>query len=232
MPWEYLVAAVALYLVGAFPTGYIAGRLLRGVDVRDYGSGATGAANVLRILGRGPFLTVLVIDILKGWIPVLLVWFVAHEVMGMGVNESHNLQVVGGIAAVVGHVFPVYIGFRGGRGVATAFGVYAALAVPVAFGLLPIAIFIVLAFRYMSLMSIVTVPLGAVALLALALASVEPYSKALFGLMASVLVLLRHLGNIHRLLKGTEPKLGEGAQRALPRVNGRSGRRSGRPLPG
>ncbi len=229
MPWEYAVTAVVLYLVGALPTGYIAGRWLRGVDVRDYGSGATGATNILRTLGRGPFLVVLVIDILKGWIPVLLVWFVTHEVMGMTVNESHNLQVVGGIAAVIGHDFPLYIGFKGGRGVATVLGVYAALAVPVAFGLVPIGIFILLAFRYMSLMSVITVPLGAVALLALALAGIEPHSKAVFGLAASALVLLRHWDNILRLLRGTEPKLGEAAEghASQGRVQGRSRRSSG-----
>lgn len=209
MPWEYAVTAIVLYLVGSFPTGYLAGRLLRGIDVRDYGSGVTGATNVFRTLGRGPFLAVLLVDVLKGWIPVLLIWYI---------TESHNLQVVGGIAAVIGHDFPLYIGFRGGRGVATAFGVYAALAVPVAFALLSIAIFIVLAFRYMSLMSIVTVPLGAMALLGLALAGQEPYAKAFFGLMASALVLLRHTDNIRRLIRGTEPKLAAGEERRVPAV--------------
>ncbi len=219
MAWEYPLVAIILYLVGSFPTGYIAGQLLKGIDVRDYGSGASGATNVLRVLGRRPFVPVLLIDILKGWIPVLLVWYIAHEVQGLSANESHNLQVVGGIAAIVGHDFPLYIGFRGGRGVATAFGVFAALAVPVAFGVLPIAIFILMAFRYMSLMSIISIPLGALALLGLSLAGQEPYVKAIFGLTASVLVLLRHLPNIQRLLQGTEPKPGEGGQRrALPKA--------------
>ena len=157
----------------------------------------------------------LAIDALKGWIPVLLVWYLAHEVMGMSANESHNLQIVGGACVIIGHDFPVYIGFRGGRGVITSIGVYAALAVPVAFGLVPIAIFILLAFRYMSLVSLITVPLGAVVLLALAVAGMEPYAKAVFGLMASVLVLLRHWENILRLLRGTEPKLGEGGGRRV-----------------
>jgi glycerol-3-phosphate acyltransferase PlsY len=213
VPWEYLVVAIVLYLVGSFPTGYIAGRLLGGIDVRNFGSGASGATNVLRVLGRRPFLAVLPIDILKGWLPVLLVWYIAHEIQGLSANESHNLQAVGGIAAIIGHDFPIYIGFRGGRGVATAFGVYAALAVPVAFGILPIAIFILLAFRYMSLMSITAVPLGAIALLGLSAVGQEPYVKTIFGLVATVLVLARHIPNIQRLLQGTEPKLGEGGQR-------------------
>jgi len=217
MFWGYIAAAVTLYLVGSFPTGYVVARLKKGIDLRDFGSGATGATNVLRLLGKGPFLFVLVVDALKGWIPTLLVWYVSQKV-GLSTNESHNLQVVGGVAAIIGHDFPIYIGFRGGRGVMTAMGVYAALAVPVAFGLVPIAVFILLTFRYMSLMSIVTVPLGALVLLSLALAGLEPYSKAVLGAIASTLVVSRHLGNIKRLLAGTEPKLGQGGEaRAAPK---------------
>ncbi|MFQ6019442.1 MAG: glycerol-3-phosphate 1-O-acyltransferase PlsY [Dehalococcoidia bacterium] len=218
MLWGYVITAVVLYLVGAVPTGYIAGRLLKGIDVRDFGSGATGATNVLRTLGRVPFFAVLVLDTLKGWIPVLLIWYVSQSYFDLSENQSHNLQVVGGICAVIGHDFPIYLGFRGGRGVATAFGVYAALAVPVAFGLLPIAIFIILAFRYMSLMSIVTVPLAALVLLGLAVFGLEPYSKAIYGGLASALVLVRHFDNIRRLIKGTEPKLGEGSRRVASKA--------------
>jgi glycerol-3-phosphate acyltransferase PlsY len=208
--WELAVSGIVGYLVGAVPFGYILGRLLKGVDVRQYGSGATGATNVLRVLGPKAFLATLVLDSLKGWIPVLLAWHITHD---------HTAQVVMGICAIVGHDFPVYIGFRGGRGVATAFGVYAALLFPLAAGLTALGLFIVLAFRYMSLMSIITVPLGAVVLLALGLAEVSmpgvgevPESYAVFGLVASALVLLRHTGNIRRLLAGTEPKIGEGGR--------------------
>lgn len=214
MLWGYIVTAAALYLVGSFPTGYIVGRIHRGVDIRDYGSGATGATNVLRTLGTGPFLFVLIVDTLKGWIPVLLIWYVSQQA-GLSVAESHNLQVAGGIGAVIGHDFPIYIRFRGGRGVMTAMGVYAALASPVAFGLVPIGILILLAFRYMSLMSIITVPLGSLVLLALAVAGLEPYAKAIFGAAASALVISRHHGNIRRLLTGTEPKLGQGGERRV-----------------
>jgi len=199
--WEYVAAATVCYLVGSFPTGFLVGRWLRGIDVRDYGSGATGATNILRTLGARAFLFVLLADVLKGWIPVLLVWYL---------TESHNVQVAAGIAVILGHDFPVFIGFRGGRGVATAMGVYAALTVPMAFALVPIAIFVLLAFRYMSVMSLVTIPLGGAVLLALAVADLEPYSKAVFGLVASALIVLRHRENIGRLIRGTEPKLGEG----------------------
>ena len=151
-----------------------------------------------------PFVAVLLADALKGYIPVLVTWIAF---------ESHDLQVASGLAAVLGHDFPVYIGFRGGRGVATSFGVYAALALPVSVSLLAVGLFIVLTFRYMSLMSIVTVPLGALALLVLVPLGVDhdyTYTKAVFGAFATALVLIR----------GTEPKLGEGGERRRPAPSG------------
>jgi glycerol-3-phosphate acyltransferase PlsY len=204
---EFAAVIAVSYLVGSIPFGYIAGRVLKGIDVRDFGSGATGATNVMRTLGRGPFALVLAADALKGYGPVLVTWFLF---------ESHDLQVASGLAAVLGHDFPLYIGFRGGRGVATSFGVFAALALPVWVILLAAGLFIILTFRYMSLMSIVTVPLGALALLVLAVVEGGDhytYSKAVFGAFATALVLLRHGGNIRRLVQGTEPKVGEGGGR-------------------
>src|SRR3990170_334984 len=213
---EFAAVIAISYLVGSIPSGYIAGRLLKGIDVRDYGSGATGATNVMRTLGRGAFAVVLLADALKGYIPVLVTWFAF---------ESHDLQVASGLAAVVGHDFPLYIGFRGGRGVATSFGVYAALAFPVSVSLVAVALFIVLTFRYMSLMSMVTVPLGALVLLLLAVfqgGDHYTYSKTVFGAFATALVLVRHAGNIKRLIQGTEPKLGEGGERRKAAPTGRS----------
>ncbi len=204
---EFAAVIAVSYLVGSIPYGYIAARVLKGIDVRDFGSGATGATNVMRTLGRGPFALVLAADALKGYGPVLVTWFLF---------ESHDLQVASGLAAVLGHDFPLYIGFRGGRGVATSFGVFAALALPVWVILLAVGLFIILTFRYMSLMSIITVPLGALALLVLAVVEGGDhytYSKAVFGAFATALVLLRHGGNIRRLVQGKEPKVGEGGGR-------------------
>ncbi len=205
-PIELAFVVVASYLIGAIPTGYIAGRLVRGIDIREHGSGVIGATNVLRVLGRGPFVAVMVADALKGYLPVLVTWYLFH---------THDLQVASGIAAVLGHDYPVYIGFRGGRGVATSFGVYAALALPLAVGLVAVGVFIVLALRYMSVMSMVTVPLGALVLLLLAVFHVNDdftYTKTLFGAFATAFVLLTHLPNIRRLIRGTEPRIGEGAK--------------------
>jgi glycerol-3-phosphate acyltransferase PlsY len=200
--WELIVVVVVSYLIGAIPMGYLAGRLLKGVDIRDYGSGSMGATNVYRVLGRGPFLAVMVLDALKGYATVLAVWYIFG---------THDLQVAAGIAAVLGHDFPVYIGFRGGRGVATSFGVYAALALPLAVGLVAVGLFILIALRYMSVVSIVTVPLGALVLLLLAVFHVDDdftYTKTIFGAFATAFVLITHAGNIKRLITKTEPKFG------------------------
>jgi glycerol-3-phosphate acyltransferase PlsY len=120
------------------------------------------------------------------------------------------MQVAAGIAAVLGHDFPVYIGFRGGRGVAVSFGVYAALAMPLAVAMIAVGIFIVLGLRYMSVMSMVTVPAGAGVLLLLALLNVGgdfTYTKAIFGAFATFFVILTHIPNIKRLIRGTEPRI-------------------------
>jgi glycerol-3-phosphate acyltransferase PlsY len=192
--------------------GYLAGRIWRGIDIRDYGSGNIGATNVLRVMGRGPFIAVLIADALQGYLPTLVTWFVFQD---RELTTVHGLQVAAGIAAVIGHDFPVYIRFRGGRGVATSFGVYAALAMPLAIGLVAVGLFIVLALRYMSVMSLITVPLGALVLLVLALVpggDVYTWTKVIFGVFATAIVFATHIPNIRRLIQGTEPKIGEGGE--------------------
>jgi glycerol-3-phosphate acyltransferase PlsY len=211
--WEMAIVVSASYLIGAIPMGYLAARIWRGIDIRDYGSGTIGATNVLRVMGRGPFILVMIADALKGYVPTLVTWYVFQ---GEGRETAHALQVAAGIAAVIGHDFPVYIGFRGGRGVATSFGVYAALAMPLAVGLVAVGLFIVLALRYMSVMSLVTVPLGALVLFILALVpggDVYTWTKVVFGVFATALVFGTHIPNIRRLIRGTEPKIGEGGER-------------------
>jgi len=217
MIWQYVVVAVAGYLMGAIPSGWLVGKLTRGIDIRDYGSGVTGTANVLRTLGLGPALLVLAADILKVYVTVLATWYIFEPYEGA--NTAHNLQAVAGVAAIVGHDWPVYLGFRGGKGVAATYGAFAAmlffpLSVP---GLLAAAVAIVLTFRYMSLMSVTTVLMGGVVFLGLALAGVVPYAFAIFGGVASALVLFQHRENIRRLVAGTEPKIGRGGQRRLQR---------------
>ncbi len=198
---ELAAVVTVSYLIGSIPVGYLTARFMRGIDIRDQGSGMIGATNVLRVLGRGPFVVVMMLDAAKGYIPTIATWYIFG---------AHDLQVAAGISAVLGHDFPVFIHFRGGRGVATSFGVYAALALPLAVGMFALAVFIVLALRYMSVMSMVTVPLGALVLLVLAIVGAGEdftYTKAIFGAFATFFVVVTHIPNIRRLIKGTEPKI-------------------------
>ena len=199
--FELAAVVTASYLIGAIPVGYLTARIMRGIDIRDHGSHMIGATNVLRVLGRGPFIVVMVLDAAKGYAPTLITWYIFG---------THDMQVAAGIAAVLGHDFPVYIRFRGGRGVATSFGVYAALALPLAVGMFAVGVFIVLALRYMSVMSMVTVPGGALVLLVFALAGAGDdftYTKTIFGAFATFFVVVTHIPNIRRLIRGTEPKI-------------------------
>ena len=214
MVWQYALAIGVGYLAGSIPFGWIAGKATRGIDVRDFGSGATGATNVLRTLGVKSFLLVLVADALKGYIPVLAMWYIAEPHVGS--DTAHGLQVAAGVAAIIGHDWPLYIGWRGGKGVATSYGAMAGLLFPLSLGLVVLAILIVLTFRYMSLMSVTTIPVGSAILVALALADRAPLAYATFGLLATLLVLFRHRENIRRLLAGKEPKIGRG-ERQRPR---------------
>jgi len=208
MVWQYALAIGVGYFIGSIPFGWIAGKVMRDIDVRDYGSGATGATNVLRTLGMRPFLLVLVADALKGYLPVIATWYIAEPHVGS--DTAHGLQVAAGVAAIAGHDWPLYIGWRGGKGVATSYGALAALLFPLSLGLVVLAILIVLTFRYMSLMSVTTIPVGSAILVGLAVADRVPLAYALFGLLATVLVLFRHRDNIQRLLVGKEPKIGQG----------------------
>lgn len=200
---ELVAVVIVSYLIGAIPVGYLMVRVAKGTDIRKEGSGVIGATNVYRVLGTKAFVACMVLDAAKGYIPTIAAWYIFH---------AHDMQVAAGIAAVLGHDFPIYIGFRGGRGVSTSFGVYAALALPLAVGMVAVGIFIVLAVRYMSVMSMVTVPAGAAVLLLLAVFQVGDdftYTKAIFGAFATFFVILTHIPNIKRLIRGTEPKIGD-----------------------
>jgi glycerol-3-phosphate acyltransferase PlsY len=202
--FELAAVVIVSYLVGAIPVGYMLTKVIRGIDIREHGSGVIGATNVLRVLGHRWFVVVLLLDAAKGYVPAMVAWYIFG---------THDMQVAAGIAAVLGHDFPVYIGFRGGRGVATSFGVYAAMALPLAVGMVAVGIFIVLALRYMSVMSMVTVPGGALVLLLLAVFRADDdftYTKTIFGAFATLFVILTHIPNIRRLIRGTEPKIGTG----------------------
>lgn len=202
---ELPIAALLGYLIGAVPSGVMIGRL-RGVDPRAAGSGRTGTTNALRTLGPVFAAVVLLLDLGKGVLAVLAATWLARELDAAAAWPA----ALAGVAAVVGHVRSVFIGFGGGRGVATGGGAMIGLA-PLALVLaIPLFILIVWRTRYVSLGSIgaaVTLPLGAAILYALDRANVEVVVAAS---LIGVVVVLAHGDNIERLRAGTERKLGHG----------------------
>jgi glycerol-3-phosphate acyltransferase PlsY len=204
MWWAFLVIALIGYLLGSVPVGLIAGRLVRGVDIRDYGSGKTGFTNALRIIGLRASLPVLVGDVAKGALTVVIARLL---------SDNAYVQTVGGLAVVVGHDWPVFAGFRGGRGVSTFFGVLLGMNPLVALVLAPVGVAIAVVTRYMSVMSISSAVLAACVLIGLAAADVLPVAYAVYASLAGALVVVLHRENIQRLLAGTEPKIGRGGGR-------------------
>jgi glycerol-3-phosphate acyltransferase PlsY len=206
-----MLGAVAVlllgYVAGSVQPGIIVGRLVRGVDIREYGSGKTGFTNTLRTLGLVPALVVVFGDIAKGAVPVL----VGHYVAG-----SDLAAALGGVGAVVGHTWPMFAGFRGGRGVATSFGAFLAMAPLPAAAAIITGLVILAITRYVSLMSMLGVALGLGVMVWLVMAGRMPAEYLVFGVIVTLSVELNHLSNLRRLLSGTEPKLGQGGAPRAP----------------
>lgn len=201
---SWLLNGAIGYLLGSIPSGVLVGRVATGRDVREYGSGKTGFTNTLRSAGIGAALIVVAADIAKGALPVLIGRFVFDDPWAVA---------VGAVAAVAGHNWPLFAGFRGGRGVATSFGAFVAMAPPAALGVLVLGMALLAATRYVSLTSMAATAAGFLAILALVLADQLPAPYLLFAVAAGAAVELSHLGNARRLLAGTEPKLGHGGAR-------------------
>lgn len=216
-----LLAAIVSYLWGSLPSGYWMGKILRGkdFDIRDYGSHKTGATNVLRTLGKVPALIVFLVDISKGIGPALLATYVpAFYGGGWGIT-------VAGIAALLGHCYPVFIGFKGGRGVLTGAGAMLIVS-PLTFLIAAITTFGTIGiWRYVSLGSIVgsatTIVCGIafyiVGRLSPGFIASLSLPQMLFMVIVPALVIFFHADNINRLLSGKERKIGQ--KEALPVTN-------------
>lgn len=191
-----ILVAVLSYLVGSVPTGYLLVRWTGRKDVRQFGSRSTGATNVLRVGGLKAALPVAAIDVLKGFLPAFLV---------LRFTGDPVFAALCAFLSVVGHCFPMWIGFRGGKGVATSLGAYAAIAwLPCALAVVAFGLVAGLT-RRVSLGSIIGSLMVPVAVLAFG----GPTGVFAWSLAISALIVLQHRGNIGRLLKGTERKLGE-----------------------
>lgn len=188
---------VSAYLIGSFPSGYLIFRLKENQDIRRYGSQSIGATNVLRLRGWRSALPVAAVDILKSALPV---WLALRSF-----PADHRIAFGVAFMAVLGHCFPVYIRFRGGKGVATAIGAYAVLAAGPLVASLVVFVVVVAATRYVSLGSLLAMlSFPVTVFLRLGDRGLVLLSLAIFALIA-----LRHAGNIKRLIKGEERKLGQ-----------------------
>lgn len=198
------------YLSGSIPFGLLLARWLKGIDIREHGSKNIGATNVGRVCGKQWFFVVLILDALKGLIPTLGVRFLAQQ-QGWSVSGEH-LSVLAGVAAIIGHMFPVWLGFHGGKGVATALGVVACLAPVGTLVAFTSFLVMVMIFRMISLGSLTAaVAFAATQMLVLKeeAFSSEGWPLGLFSIGIPLLVIIQHRSNIRRLLAGTENKLGQ-----------------------
>jgi len=198
---DVILAAVA-YLIGSIPTSVWIGRRFYNVDVRDHGSGNSGATNSLRILGKKAGAIVLLIDMLKGWLAVGIVYFSSYP---SGSPQRIHLEVALGCMAIIGHIFPIYVGFKGGKGIATGMGIVLAFSPLVALFCLLVFILVFIAFHYVSLasmMAAVTFPLW------MTLTHRMHYKWVVaFSIFLPLLILFTHRKNIARLLHRQESKI-------------------------
>lgn len=202
MPLSIAVSIICSYLLGAIPTGYLAGRILKGIDIRQHGSKNMGATNVMRTLGKGPGIAVLLIDILKGILPLV----VFANVFGL---DQPLVLVAIGVMSVIGHNWTVFLGFKGGKGVATSLGVLIGLAIEIA-GIRPVLgltiavwLLVFLPSGYVSLASMT----AGVALPVLMVYFNAPFALKVMSIVLCIFIVLRHRANLARLAIGQENKV-------------------------
>lgn len=202
----YLISGAAGYLLGSCPNGLLISRA-RGVDIRKHGSGNIGATNVLRVMGKKWGYAVFFLDALKGLLAVVIAWRLAAP--SVQITHKEIVEILAGLACILGHTFPVWLRFRGGKGVATSAGVILGLMPTAMFSVLGIWLLMFYATRYVSLASIFAaafLPLFVALYLHLNLlrgATLLPFSILIAGV-----VIWRHRSNMRSLLQGTEHRFG------------------------
>jgi len=199
---ENILALVLAYLIGSIPTAVWIGQLFYKIDVREYGSGNAGATNTFRVLGKKAGIPVLLFDVVKGVIAVLLAYVFSTELPESA--RFVNFQLALGVSAVIGHVFPVYVGFRGGKGIATLLGIMIAIHYQAASMALLVFLVVFLVTRYVSLGSMsaaISFPFIVIVVFKSAIPSL-----IIFSLFISIMVLITHQKNIERLIRKEESK--------------------------
>ena len=200
---EFAAVVIGSYLIGSIPCGLILGKL-RGVDVREYGSGKTGTTNVLRTIGKKAAAVALVCDLLKGVIAIIL----ARYVLGSPVGE-----MAAGFAAVAGHDWSIFIKFKGGRGVTTSLGGLLVMVPLAGVGSIAVFVLVIALSRYASLGSIVGALAGVAIMVALTALDQAPWEYLVYTGVVVALIVFQHRDNIGRLLSGSENKLGQKGER-------------------
>lgn len=198
-----LAAGAAAYLLGSIPSAVWAGRLFHGIDVREHGSGNAGATNVIRVLGWKTGVPVLIFDLAKGFLAAMLpkLFSLAPD----GSAALVNLQIFTGLMAIIGHVFPVFAGFRGGKGVAAMFGILLAIHPPVTLACLGVFLII---FLITGIVSVSSISAGiSFPVFLLTLFDTPSLFLKIFSFIVAFALILTHRKNIRRLLNGEEPKL-------------------------
>lgn len=204
---------ILAYILGSFPTGYLVGKILKGIDIREMGSGSTGATNVLRTLGKGPGIFVLFIDCLKGVLAIFLTYPLFNFTTSQNLLPAAvNLElwqpwivIFLGSAAILGHSKSIFLGFTGGKSVATSLGILLAMCWPVGLATLGVFLLVIAVSRIVSLSSIT----GAIAVSLFMVLFQQPSAYLLFTITGGLYVIFRHKSNIARILAGTEPKIGQ-----------------------
>ena len=219
--WTASVAGLAVaYLFGSMPTGYLAGKLLKGIDIREHGSKSTGATNVLRTVGRWPALVVLLVDVLKGAAAIVFArwyypWvFTMPSVTPPTAPDPQTFLpwavCLCGLAALLGHGRSIWLNLTGGKSAATGLGVLLAMSWPVGLGAATVFAVVLGIFRIVSLGSM----LAALAAIALVCGLEQPLPYRLLVIAGGIYVIVRHRTNIRRLVAGTEPRLGQASPEA------------------
>jgi len=205
---EHILFLIIAYLLGSFPSAVWVGKTFYNKDVREFGSGNAGATNTFRVLGKKAGIPVLLMDIFKGWFSVNLIYFVSdgcNPFLEVVSSYQFEVQLAFGIAAVIGHLFPIYTGFRGGKGIATLLGLLIGLSYPAALAAILVFVLVFIISKYVSLGSILAslaFPIVVFFLLN------EPNSSLkIFSIFVPILTLITHQKNIERLIRGEENKV-------------------------
>ena len=205
---ELLIVIIASYLIGSIPTSIIISRLFWGIDIREHGSGNAGGTNVVRVLGWKPGVFVMLFDAFKGFAAALWIARLAYGHAGL---DPSSVQLIAGCAAIFGHIWTVFAGFKGGKGVGTAAGMLLALYPLTLLICLLIFLFVFLLTRIVSLSSMIAAASFPAVLSIFRFVLDEPVSASLyyFSFFAALLIIYTHRSNIKRLMNGTENRFGK-----------------------